>query len=198
MNITRSLLLHVCCAPCLSGCIEPLTGLRDWRKVLPESPDFDITLFFYNPNIYPAEEWTRRMEETRRFAREWNDMKTIVQSGDESLWDEAVRGFEHEPERGERCFRCYRFRLEKSFEKARELGSDAVATTLTLSPQKNGAKVLSIGRQLSEITGIGFIEADFKKRDGFKRSLELCKQFGIYRQNYCGCRYSMHSESENK
>lgn len=175
------LLLHACCAPCSSYCLEYLSRY------------FEITLLYYNPNITDAEEYLKRAEELKRLAREL-PMKNAVSvvSGDydpESFYA-AARGLEHVPEGGERCFKCYRLRLEYAARYAAEHAFDYYCTTLSISPLKNAAKLNEIGAELSEIYKVPWLPSDFKKRGGYLRSIELSREYGLYRQDYCGCEYS--------
>lgn len=181
---TPSLLLHTCCAPCSSYCIEYL------------SQYFNITVLYYNPNIYPSEEYIHRKNEQIRLIGE---MKTkhpvsfIDCDFESEKFYETVKGLEECREGGERCFKCYRLRLEKSAQIAKENGFDYFTTSLTISPLKNAAKINEIGEELSEIYGVRFLPSDFKKKNGFKRSIELSREYNLYRQNYCGCVFSQKS-----
>lgn len=176
-----SLLLHSCCAPCSSHCIEYL------------SQYFSITILYYNPNISPAEEFFKRAAEQQRLVREMplkNPVEVVVDSYDPQEFYSAVKGLEHIPEGGERCFACYRLRLERAARYAAEHGFDYFCSTLTISPLKNAAKLNEIGETLSEIYPVKHLPSDFKKKNGYKRSIELSQQYGLYRQNYCGCAFS--------
>lgn len=185
---TPSLLLHTCCAPCSSYCIEYL------------SQYFNITVLYYNPNIYPSEEYIHRKNEQIRLIGE---MKTkhpvsfIDCDFESEKFYETVKGLEECREGGERCFKCYRLRLEKSAQIAKENGFDYFTTSLTISPLKNAAKINEIGEELSEIYGVRFLPSDFKKKNGFKRSIELSREYNLYRQNYCGCVFSK-SDNNNE
>ncbi|MCC8061499.1 MAG: epoxyqueuosine reductase QueH [Clostridiales bacterium] len=175
------LLLHSCCAPCSSYVLEYL------------SQYFAITVFYYNPNISPAEEFEHRVKEQRRLIETLpvrHPVRFEVGPYEPERFYEMARGLEHEPERGERCFRCYRLRLEAAARLAAAGGYDYFATTLTLSPLKNAAKLNEIGEELSSIFSVNYLPSDFKKRDGYKRSIELSREYGLYRQNYCGCVFS--------
>lgn len=177
-----SLLLHSCCAPCSSYVLEYLSRY------------FKITVFYFNPNIYPAEEFYKRLKEQERFISELpakNPIKFIGSEHASERFYEAVRGLEHIPEGGERCFACYRLRLEEAAKKAAEISADHFTTTLSISPLKNAAKLNEIGGELAEKYGVRYLYSDFKKKGGYQRSTELSKQYGIYRQNYCGCVFSM-------
>lgn len=192
-GIRPGLLLHACCAPCSSYCIEYLNKY------------FDITLFFYNPNIYPTDEFDVRVSELERLVREMGlDIPVIVPENDTESFYDLAKGRENIREGGARCFDCYRLRLEKTAEYARENGFDYFTTTLSISPLKNAAKLREIGLELGEKYGVKNLPSDFKKKEGYKRSTELSKKYGLYRQNYCGCVYSKnerevsHNENEKK
>jgi predicted adenine nucleotide alpha hydrolase (AANH) superfamily ATPase len=178
----EKLLLHVCCAPDASYGVRALGEL------------FDVTGFFYNPNIHPEEEYLKRVEATLRL-RKQAPFKLVMGSGGESGWEEAVRGLEGEPERGRRCEECVRFRLEETARKAAELGIPNFGTVLTVSPKKDAAMVNRVGRDVSKICGVRFLEADLKKKDGYLESVRICRELGLYRQRYCGCRYSIPPEA---
>lgn len=176
-----SLLLHSCCGPCSSYVLEYLSRY------------FAITVFYYNPNIYPPEEYEHRMKEQQRFIAECTfDHPVQFVAGDyepERFYD-AVRTLEDCPEGGERCFVCYRLRLAEAAKLADELGCDYFTTTLSISPHKNAAKLNEIGEELAGITKARHLPSDFKKRGGYKRSVELSAEHGMYRQDYCGCVFS--------
>lgn len=184
-----SLLLHSCCAPCSSYVLEYLSRY------------FRITVFYYNPNIHPEEEYRRRLEEQRRLIKEMPLFHAAAFVGGEfesGRFYEAVRGVEQIPEGGERCFRCYELRLRKAAEKAAQLGMDYFTTTLTISPLKNAEKLNEIGLRLGREMGVPYLVSDFKKRDGYKRSIELSAEYGLYRQNYCGCAFSKREAAERE
>jgi epoxyqueuosine reductase len=171
------LLLHCCCAPCGT---HPFRTLRE---------RFDVTACFDNPNIQPVEEYRARLAEIQELAKRWQF--TVVEGEPGAAeWLSAVRGHEDEPEGSVRCEICYRIRLERTARKAKTLGMDCFATTLSISPHKKAETINRIGRETGERIGIRFIEADFKKKDGFKISCELSRAEGLYRQDYCGCLYS--------
>ncbi len=175
------LLLHSCCAPCSSYCIEYL------------SQYFEITVFYFNPNISVEEEYRKRVSEQQRFIREFpakHKVDFIEGDYETKHFLEAVKGYEKCPEGGERCFICYRLRLEETAKLAKSLGYDYFTTTLTISPLKNSAKLNEIGWELGEMYEVPYLLSDFKKREGYKRSIELSKEYELYRQNYCGCVYS--------
>ena len=176
-----TLLLHACCAPCSSYVLEAL------------SPYFSITLFFYNPNISPAEEYAFRLDELRRLVREMGlgDSVSVIDGGYETeRFSALAAGRESLAEGGARCADCYRLRLGKTAEVAREQGFDYFTTTLSISPYKNAEWLNTIGAQEGERVGVPYLPSDFKKKNGYKRSCELSEQYGLYRQDYCGCVYS--------
>lgn len=185
---TPSLLLHSCCAPCSSYVLEYLSRY------------FKITVFYYNPNIYPEEEFYKRRSEQERFISQLPTKNPISFIGTEHMSEEfykAVKGLEHIREGGERCFACYRLRLEESAMAARDMGADYFTTTLSISPMKNAQKLNEIGGELGEKYGVKYLFSDFKKRNGYKRSTELSREYGIYRQNYCGCVFSLRERNED-
>jgi predicted adenine nucleotide alpha hydrolase (AANH) superfamily ATPase len=169
------LLLHVCCAPCAT---LPSVLLRD---------EYDVTLFFYNPNIHPDSERTARAEETKRLAEKWR-IPVLIGDDEPETWEKAVLGLESEVEGGRRCEVCFKLRLEKTFCASTQHGFDRFTTTLSVSPHKNASLLNRIGK---EIGGSRYLETDFKKKDGFKKSCDLSRSEGLYRQDYCGCQYSM-------
>ena len=178
---TPSLLLHACCAPCSSYVLEYLSGI------------FDITLFYYNPNISPETEFKKRLAELKRLIGEMpleRPVKVIEGEYDNSKFCEIARGLETLPEGGERCFKCYELRLRRAAREAQSGGFDYFTTTLSISPHKNAQKQNEIGAKLSNEFGVPYLFSDFKKRNGYKRSCELSAVYGLYRQNYCGCVYS--------
>lgn len=178
---TPHLLLHACCAPCASPCLELLSGR------------FDIALYYYNPNIAPAEEYAHRLAEVERLLREMPLTRPVrLLTGDyapESFW-EAARGLEAEPEGGARCRACFTLRLRNAARMARAQGADYFTTTLTVGPRKNAQVLNEIGKKIGEEEGVPYLLSDFKKRGGYERSLALSAQYGLYRQNYCGCLFS--------
>lgn len=185
-GIVPKLLLHSCCAPCSSYVIEYL------------SQYFAITVFYYNPNISEREEYTKRVEEQKRFISEFpakNKVSFIEGSYEPDAYYAAVKGFEKCPEGGDRCFICYRMRLEATAELAAKMGTfDYFTTTLSISPLKNSAMLNSIGYELGQKYGISYLLSDFKKKEGYKRSVELSSEYNLYRQNYCGCIFSKTSK----
>ena len=175
-----TLLLHVCCAPCASAVLELL------------HPFFEITLFFYNPNIAPESEFFYRKEEICRLVQEmgFDDVSVMVPEYNGEVFETLARGLEDLPEGGSRCERCYRLRLGKTAAYGKEKGFDYITTTLSISPYKNALWLNEIGRELEAEYGIRYLVSDFKKGEGYKRSCELSRQYDLYRQNYCGCIYS--------
>ena len=187
-NKVPRLFLHSCCAPCSSYVLEYL------------SKYFEITVFFYNPNISPKEEYEKRVEEIRRMIGEMNfihPVKLVEGTYDPQIFFRMAKGLEQVPEGGERCFRCYRLRMEEAAKLAKEGGYDYFTTTLSISPLKNAPKINEIGEELAEIYGVAHLPSDFKKKNGYKRSIELSHEYDLYRQNYCGCVYSRR-EAENR
>lgn len=173
------LLLHVCCAPCSSYCLETL------------EPYFDITVYYYNPNISPLEEYNKRLEEEKRYVKQkYKNIKVIEAEYDNENFEAIAKGLEELAEGGERCKKCYRLRLEHTAKYAKQNGYDYFTTTLTISPYKNSNALNEIGGQLAKEFGINYLYSDFKKNDGYKKSIELSKQYNLYRQDYCGCRFS--------
>ena len=176
-----SLLLHSCCAPCSSYVLEYLSQF------------FEITVFYYNPNITMSEEYRHRTEELKRLLREMpleRPVRLLEGSYQPERFYEVTQGLEQLPEGGERCFRCYELRLREAARIAAEQGCDYITTTLSISPMKRADKLLEIGERVAEEVGVPYLVSDFKKRNGYKRSIELSKMYGLYRQDYCGCIYS--------
>ena len=185
---TPRLLLHSCCGPCSSYCLEEL------------DPYFLLTVFYYNPNIDTEEEYVKRQNEQKRFIAEhpWKHPVDLVENEyDKASFGEIAKGREMIPEGGERCFACYRLRLEKTARYAKEHGYDYFATTLTVSPLKNADVLNKIGMELGSRYGVAFLPTDFKKRNGYVKSVEISKKYDMYRQDYCGCVYSK-EERKNK
>lgn len=181
-----TLLIHCCCAPCSSYVLEYLHEI------------FKITLHFYNPNISPEKEYNYRAEELKRLVNEMGlDIDIIIENYAPATFFDIVKGLEDLPEGGERCFKCYRLRLEEAAKKAKLGDFDYFTTTLSISPHKNAEKLNEIGKELSERYGVDYLYSDFKKKNGYKRSIELSAQYDLYRQDYCGCVYSK-LESEKK
>ncbi len=176
----EKLLLHCCCAPCSSATLEML------------KEHFEITVYFYNPNIQPKQEFEKRYEEQMRLIAEHfnGDIPVILAPYEGEKFLEIAKGRELLPEKGERCFLCYKQRMEKSAAYAKEHGFDCFTTSLSISPHKNADWINEIGLELQKEYGVKFIYSDFKKRNGYKRSIELSRQYNLYRQDYCGCIYS--------
>lgn len=177
----KKILLHSCCAPCSSYVITYLTNY------------FDITILYYNPNISPYEEYNKRKNEQIRLIQEIetkNNIDIIDCDYDNKLYNELIKGLEKEPERGKRCNICYQMRMEKAAIVAKENNYDYFCTTLSVSPYKNAKLINEIGESLEKKYNIKWLYSDFKKKDGYKKSIELSKEYNLYRQNYCGCIYS--------
>ena len=179
---TPKLLLHVCCAPCSSYCLEYLSRY------------FEITVYYYNPNITESKEYILRMDEVNRFVSQMpfkNPVTVIEGRYEPAEYLKAVKGLENEPEGGKRCEKCFELRLSSAAELAAKLGFDYVTTTLTISPLKNADLLNTIGAEQAQKHGVSWLYSDFKKREGYKRSIELCREYDIYRQCYCGCEFSL-------
>ncbi len=179
----KKLLLHSCCGPCSSYVISYLTDY------------FDITILYYNPNIFPYDEYLKRKDEQIRLI---NDIKSNIKNNidimdcdyDNDIYNDLVKGLENEPERGNRCKVCYRMRMEKAAIIAKENNYDYFCTTLSVSPYKNSQWINEIGKELENKYSISWLYSDFKKKDGYKQSILLSQKYNLYRQNYCGCIYS--------
>ena len=184
-----TLLLHSCCAPCSSYVLEYLTQY------------FNITVFYYNPNIYPAKEYDHRVEEIQRLITQMpvlHKVSFIEGEFDTANYYAAVKGLEHEPEGGARCKVCFDLRLERAAQTAREISADYFTTTLTISPLKNASLLNEIGEAMGEKYGVTFLPSDFKKKGGYLRSIELSRIYDLYRQNYCGCVFSQNQGKKDK
>lgn len=180
-GVIPTLLLHSCCAPCSSYVIEYL------------SKYFKITVFYYNPNLYPDNEYDKRSAEQKRFISNYdapNPVSFIEVGFNPNEFYQKIKGFENEKEGGARCEKCFELRLEKTAELALEKGFDYYATTLTISPMKNAELINAVGSSIAQVIGVRYLASDFKKKNGFKRSTELSKEYGLYRQDYCGCIFS--------
>ncbi len=185
-NLFPELLLHSCCAPCSSYVLEYL------------SQYFSITVFFYNPNIYPKEEYNRRLNEQKIFIKQLpieNKINFIEGKYEPDVFFKDIKGLEDEPEGGRRCPKCFYLRLDKTAQKAQELEIPYFTTTLTISPHKNAEAINKIGNEVANKYQLHYLFSDFKKRDGFKRSIVLSKQYNLYRQNYCGCIFAAQNKS---
>ena len=183
------LFLHACCAPCSSYVLEYLSRF------------FSVTVFFYNPNISPKEEYEKRVSEIQRLISEMEFVHPVAfVEGEYKPEDfyEMARGLEDVPEGGERCFRCYRLRMEEAARLAEQGDNDYFTTTLSISPLKNAGKINEIGQELSQIYKVEHLPSDFKKKNGYKRSIELSHEYGLYRQNYCGCVFSKRESMEKR
>jgi predicted adenine nucleotide alpha hydrolase (AANH) superfamily ATPase len=180
-EVTPSLLLHSCCAPCSSYVLEYL------------SQYFNITIFYYNPNISFEDEYYRRIEEQNRLILSLpvkNPIRFLQGSYDTERFYSLAKGYETDPEGGPRCFSCYELRLDETARIAKKEGFDYFTTTLSISPHKNAGKLNEIGESMSKKYDIPYLYSDFKKKNGYKRSIELSKEYDLYRQDYCGCVYS--------
>ncbi len=188
-DITPSLLLHSCCAPCSSYVIEYLSDY------------FNITVLYYNPNISDRNEYEKRKAEQIRLINSFkskNKVRFIDCEYDSNEFFSIAKGYEHCRENGERCLRCYRLRLEKTASLAKEMGFDYFCTTLSISPLKNAQTINEIGQETALKYSVLWLPSDFKKRNGYKRSVELSRQFNLYRQNYCGCVYSKRQQNADE
>ncbi len=176
----KRLLLHTCCAPCSTWSIEALRN------------EYDITCFFYNPNIQPREEYDMRLSDERRYC---SRVGVDLVEGEYEIeeWESEIRGHENDPEGGERCRICYGMRLLETGGRAAKGGFDAFTTTLTISPHKDASVINSLGEDIAVRIGIPFVSLDLKKRDGFKKSIEMSHEHDLHRQDFCGCVYSRRS-----
>lgn len=181
------LFLHSCCAPCSSYTLEYLSNY------------FDITVYYFNPNISPKQEFDKRFAEQKRLIDSLpakNPIKLVLGKYNYDDFLQIARGYENVAEGGERCFRCYRMRLESTARIAKEQGFDYFCTTLSISPLKNSQKINQIGYEVAQKYGIKWLPSDFKKREGYKRSIELSKEYNLYRQSFCGCIFSKENNNE--
>ena len=181
-KLKSKLLLHICCAGCGAYVAQVL------------KKDYEVVLYFYNPNIYPESEYEKRLVEAKKIAAEYG-LKLILEKYDHRAWLNKIKGQEKDLERGERCWICYRDRLEKTAKIAREKGFAFFTTTLTISPHKDAKKISQLGREMENKYKVKFLDRDLKKQDGFKKSTYLGKELGLYRQNYCGCEFSQRHEN---
>lgn len=183
------LLLHSCCAPCSSYVLEYLSDY------------FEITVLYYNPNIFPESEYTKRILEQQMLIQDMSvkyPISFLAGGYDRERFYEIARGLEHLKEGGERCFKCYELRLEEAARIAKKGEFDYFTTTLSISPLKNAKKLNQIGDQIGARYGVEYLQSDFKKKNGYKRSIELSKIYGLYRQDYCGCEYSFRDRQKEK
>ena len=181
------LFLHSCCAPCSSYTLEYLSNY------------FDITVYYFNPSISPKAEFDKRYAEQKRLIEALpskHPIKLVCGEYDYNDFLKIAKGYENVPEGGERCFRCYRMRLESTAKLAKEQGFDYFCTTLSISPLKNSQKINEIGYEVAEKYGIKWLPSDFKKKEGYKRSIELSREYQLYRQNFCGCVFSKENKDE--
>lgn len=184
MGRKPSLLLHSCCAPCSSYVLEYLTQY------------FDITVLYFNPNISPKDEYLKRVNEVQRLISEMNcckDVKFIEGRYDCNEFFDYIKGFESEKEGGARCIKCFELRLEEAAKLAKEIGADYFCTTLSISPLKSADNLNAVGEEMAGKYGVQWLPSDFKKREGYKRSIELSQKYSLFRQNYCGCIFSQKS-----
>lgn len=179
LKTKKKLLLHSCCGPCSS---YVLTYLKKY---------FDISVYYYNPNIYPKEEYEKRVQTQKQIINELKDITFIEAPYDEEDYYNFVKGYEKEKEGGKRCNLCFLYRLEKTAKYAKENNFDYFTTTLSVSPYKNSEMLNKIGGILEEKYNIKYLYSDFKKKEGYKTSIELSKKYNLYRQHYCGCKYSI-------
>ncbi len=188
-DIPPTLLLHSCCGPCSSSVLERL------------APFFRITVFYYNPNISPREEYEHRVKEQKRFTEEFvtqYPLSFCCGDYDVEKFHTMAKGLEKEPEGGTRCTACFSIRLEETARRASREGFDFFATTLTVSPMKNAALLNEIGKEMEKKWGVIWLPSDFKKKNGYQRSVELSREYGMYRQDYCGCIFSRQEREEKK
>lgn len=177
-NNKPRLLLHSCCGPCSSYVLEYL------------SAHFNVTLFYHNPNIFPEEEYEKRLKSQEKLLKQTGWAELLPSKYDHKEFIAAAKGLENEPEGGARCTECFKLRLEKTAQAARDGKFDYFATTLSVSPHKNADLLGHLGEEIGKKYGVAHLPSDFKKREGYKRSIELSKQFDLYRQDYCGCEFS--------
>lgn len=178
LNLKPKLLLHICCVGC---------GVYASQLL---KQDYEVILYFYNPNIWPEEEYGKRLAEAVKVAGRYN-LELIKGDYNHNNWLEAVRGHESDPEKGQRCSICYEFRLRAAMIAAGQNNCQYVTTTLTTSPHKKAMAINQIGQKLADEHGVKFLSQDLKKQDGFKKSSALARRLNLYRQNYCGCEYSL-------
>lgn len=185
----EKLLLHVCCAPCSSRVLELLTK------------EYDITVFFYNPNITDKEEYEKRYKELERFLKAAPfaiDVKCVDGIYNSELFFDMSKGLENEPEKGSRCYKCYELRIDETARYARDNGYQVFTTSLSISPHKNATWINEIGEKCKNKYGVDYLYSDFKKKNGYARSIELSKEYNLYRQDYCGCIFSREQREKAK
>lgn len=187
-NITmKKLLLHSCCGPCSTTAITRL------------AQEYQVTVYYYNPNIYPNDEFIKRQETQKQFLQAYNpNIELIEGEWENDLYENEIRGLEKCKEGGDRCSKCFYLRLKKTAVLAKQQGYDMFATTLTVSPHKNAKLINEIGEKIALEIGVEYLPSDFKKQDGYLQSIKLSKEYNLYRQNYCGCKYSMWWLEDNK
>ncbi len=178
-NVNKKILLHACCAICSAHPIEML-----------KNSGYELIVYFYNPNIFPIEEYERRLE-AQKILCAHEGVELIVGEYEPEVYFEHVRGFEDCPEKGARCELCFKLRLENTARKARALGIDTFTTSIVISPHKNYATLTKIGEEIAEARGLNYLAVDFKKKDGFLKTNKISRELGLYRQNYCGCKFSI-------
>lgn len=179
----KKLLLHTCCAPCCAYSFKYL-----------QSEGYDVSLYFYNPNIHPIEEYSKRLEELKRFV-EQEKISLFVEEPDFENWFQITKGHENDKERGNRCKICYQMRLEKTAKFAKDNGFELFTTSLSISPHKSYEMISEISFDLEKKYNIKYLDVNLKKKDGYKKSVELSNKYGFYRQTYCGCKYSLNKIS---
>lgn len=176
------LLLHICCATCAAYVLKAL------------EENYDVTAYYYNPNIYPEKEYKIRFKEAKNFCKK-NNIYFIEEYPDQDRWFKLTKGHEKDPERGDRCTICYGMRLQKTAQYAKKNGFDYFGTDLSISPHKDAERLNNIGNNLSESMEIKYLEANFKKKDGFKKAMDISRCENFYRQDYCGCKYSLEEKT---
>ena len=188
-NNRKKLLLHSCCGPCSSGCLERLNEY------------FDITIFYYNPNLDTLEEFNRRSIEQEKLIKDMNlknEIKLIIPEYNSLEYYNAIKGHEKSKEGGSRCEKCFELRLKESAKLAKEMNFDYFTTTLSISPYKNSTLLNTIGEEIGKEYSVNYLFSDFKKKNGYKRSIELSKKYNMYRQDYCGCIFSKNEAEEKR
>ena len=177
----KKILLHACCGICSS---YPISLLKDMG--------YCVVVYFYNPNIYPAEEYKKRLEAERALCEHFN-CELIEEEYEPAIYYDYIKGFENEPEKGKRCDKCFELRLNKTAQKAKELGINEFTTSIVISPHKNFDKISKIGESIALKYNLEYLSFNFRKKDGFLKTNQISKSLNLYRQNYCGCKYSIHS-----
>lgn len=177
------MLLHTCCAPCAIYVVQEL------------AKEYDLALYYYNPNIHPADEYQKRLDEIIKWSKK-RDIKLIEAEYNVEDWFKEIKGLEEESEGGSRCFVCYEMRMRETAQYAKDNGYDIFSTTMSISPHKKADKLNEIGNKLKEEIGVDYLEADWKKNDGFKIACKLSKEEKFYRQDYCGCTFSIRNKED--